>query len=228
VRANSVWAVVPVKPFHAAKLRLSPVLDAAERAQLARAMLEDVLGVLEAAGNVLAGVIVLTADEEAAAIARAHGAVVLAETDPTGLNAALALAVTHLSRNANAGMLVIPADLPHVSIEAVAQLVDLLDAPRSVALVAAADDGGTNMLACRPANLIPPSFGPLSFVRHMQAAQRVGIAPRVFVAPTLGQDIDRPEDLATFLSLGTRTRTDTFLSTLRIVNRLNAGASVSL
>ena len=33
MRGGSVWAIVPVKPFDAAKLRLAPVLDAGERVQ---------------------------------------------------------------------------------------------------------------------------------------------------------------------------------------------------
>jgi 2-phospho-L-lactate guanylyltransferase len=224
----SAWAVVPVKPFHAAKLRLSPVLDGAERAQLARLMLEDVLSAVAASSHRLEGLIVVTADDAAAALAREYGALVLRETVSAGLNAALALAVTCLSNSPDAGMLVIPADLPHISSDAIAQIIALLATPRSVALIEASNDGGTNVLASRPANIIPPSFGPSSFERHWQAAHRAGIAPRALVCPALGQDIDRPDDLVAFLSLGTATRTHAFLSRLRIAERLGAGVSFSL
>ncbi len=220
MRSGAAWAVVPVKPFSTAKLRLAAILDADERAQLARVMLEDVLDAIAASGDRLAGLIVLTADEDAAAIARTFDAVVLDETVPAGLNAALAMAAEYLAGDPSTSMLVIPGDLPHLSVDAILQMIDLLDAPRSVALLPASGDGGTNLFACRPVDVIPPSFGPSSFERHSRAAHRAGIAPNVLVLPALGQDIDRPDDLAAFMSLGTATRTHNFLAALGIAKRL--------
>jgi 2-phospho-L-lactate/phosphoenolpyruvate guanylyltransferase len=218
---GSVWAVVPVKPFRVAKARLGTALGAAERAQLARVMVEDVLGALDASRHVLAGVIVLTTDDEAAAIARDHRALVIDEAAPVGINAAIGRALDYLAlaeggaaRLQETGMLVVPADLPHVSVAAVERIVGLLDAPRAVAIVPATSDRGTNLLACRPAGIIPPSFGPQSFDRHCEAARQAGVTPTILTWADLGRDIDRPEDLAAFLSLDTATRTHAFLSTL--------------
>ena len=45
--STDVWAVVLVKPFRLAKQRLADVLDAGERAELARVMLADVLTAVE-------------------------------------------------------------------------------------------------------------------------------------------------------------------------------------
>jgi 2-phospho-L-lactate guanylyltransferase len=216
----SAWAVVPVKPFGTAKRRLAAILDADERAQLARVMLEDVLDAIAASGDRVAGLIVLTADADAAALARTFDAVVLEESVPAGLNAALALATEYLAGDPNTGMVVIPGDLPHLSVDAILQMIDLLDAPRSFALLPASGDGGTNLFGCRPVGVIPPSFGPSSFDRHSRAAHRAGIAPNILVFPALGQDIDRPDDLAAFMSLGTATRTHKFLTTLGIAERL--------
>ena len=42
----AIWAMVPVKNLEHAKQRLADVLRAAERSELFRAMLEDVLSVL--------------------------------------------------------------------------------------------------------------------------------------------------------------------------------------
>ena len=71
-----VWAVVPVKRFDQAKQRLSGMLDSAGRASLAAAMLSDVLEQFsETAG--LTGVLVVTSDTEATAIAGSFGAAVL-------------------------------------------------------------------------------------------------------------------------------------------------------
>jgi 2-phospho-L-lactate guanylyltransferase len=213
--AARIWAVVPVKPFEIAKHRLAGVLTAAQRAQLAQVMADDVLDVLVASTHVLAGILVVTADPEVAALAARRGAQVLIEPAPTGINAALTLAAGRIVADDNkSGMIVVPTDLPQITTDAVEYLVRLLDAERAVALVPAAEDGGTNMFACRPAGMITPSFGPGSFVRHQTAALAAGIVPAVLALPNLAYDIDRPSDLVAFRSLRTATRTQHYLARL--------------
>ena len=81
-----------------------------------------------------------------------------------------------------------------------------------MAIAAAADDGGTNLLGCRPARAIPLRFGRHSFERHCRAATRAGLTVQALHLPELLFDIDRPEDLRRFVALGSRTRTHEFLS----------------
>jgi 2-phospho-L-lactate guanylyltransferase len=225
MKRASVRAIVPVKPFHLAKRRLAPILGGAERARLARLMFEDVLDVLTASRGMLAGVVVLTADVGAAEIARCRGAVVIAEGAPSGLSAAIEQAIGCLSAAPGDGMFVVPADLPHLTAAAIEQIVRQLDVPEAVALVPALEDGGTNLLACRPAGVMHPHFGPQSFARHVEAARRAGITPTILEMSDLGRDIDRPADLETFMSLDTATRTHAFLSGLGN-DRVAAGAQV--
>jgi 2-phospho-L-lactate guanylyltransferase len=219
-----LWAVVPMKPFPAANRRLRTVLDGAERAQLARTMLEDVIDAVVASRHVLTGWAILTADHEAARIARDRGALVLTEAAPDGLNRALARAIAQLLASPQAGMLVIPSDLPHLSVGAIERIASLLDAERAVALVPATVDGGTNILACRPPGVIEPSFGPGSAERHRSAAVRAGITPILIADEELGRDLDRPADLAAFLAMGVESRTRTFLSALGLPDRMRADA----
>jgi 2-phospho-L-lactate guanylyltransferase len=213
------WAVVLVKPFRLAKQRLATVLDASERAQLARVMLEDVLCALDACRQRLAGVMVVTADEDAMSIARRHDAVILAETTVNGLNAAIVHALTHLSGHGDASILVVPADLPQLSSTDIEDVIDLIDGTPAVALVRASD-GGTNLLACRPAGVIAASFGFDSFRAHCIAAVQQGVTPTVRFAPHLALDLDRPEDLTAFVSLQSVTRTHAFLARLDICSRV--------
>ena len=219
MRSGETWAVVPVKPFHLAKQRLASVLEERDRIDLARVMLEDVLSTLDACSHRLAGVIVVTADEGASALARRHDAIVFGETGAIGLNVALTLVVDHLARRAGTGMIVVPADLPHVSSCDIEAMIDLVRRAPAVALVRA-NDGGTNLLACRPAAAIAPAFGPDSFNAHCQAATRSGITPTVRFAPHLQVDIDRPQDLVAFMAREHSTRTHEYLSKRRIRQRL--------
>ena len=68
----SVIAAVPVKDLVNAKQRLVPALSPAERRDLARAMLGDVLEALVAA--LPGSVVVITTDAEVQALTRAAGA----------------------------------------------------------------------------------------------------------------------------------------------------------
>jgi 2-phospho-L-lactate guanylyltransferase len=223
VTGADVWAVVLVKPFRLAKQRLAGVLDAGERTELARVMLEDVLTAVDACIS-LAGVIVVTADRAAAAVARRHGAIVLMETAAVGMNAAVTRVTKYLTGRADAGIVVVPADVPHVSPDDIEEMIALIARTPAIALVRSSD-GGTNLLACRPSSIIAPSFGPNSFKAHCVAAVQQGITPTVRLASHLSLDIDRREDLDTFISRQSSTRTHAYLATLGIQARLSARPS---
>jgi 2-phospho-L-lactate guanylyltransferase len=216
---TDVWAVVPVKPFTLAKNRLSGMLTAVERARLARVMLQDVLSVLVLVRPLLAGVVVVTADPAAAAIAAQSGAVVLDEGMPRGLNGAVQYAVDVLSLTPAAAMVVVPADLPHLSVPGISSVIDVLrDGPR-VVIVPAGYDEGTNILGCSPASVIAPHFGDHSFHRHREAARWAGVPLTVIDDGRASCDIDRPADVTQLLSIGIGTATRTLLASLDIGGR---------
>jgi 2-phospho-L-lactate/phosphoenolpyruvate guanylyltransferase len=214
------WAVVPVKRFSIAKSRLATVLGAFERAELAQLMFEDVLDALALCKEFLAGVIVVTLDKSAATLARSCGAMVAFDTADNGINAAVRLAIHRIDRSRSDGVIIVPSDIPQLSMDGIFKAVTAIFAPRTLAIVPATEDGGTNLLACRPADVVPLHFGPHSFDQHCRAALRAGIKPHVLTVPELGLDIDRPENLRAFLALKTKTRTHAFLSAIHIVNRL--------
>lgn len=216
---NKIWSVIPVKRFADAKRRLSPVLDGEERAALARLMFEDVLDVLLQSKAVLGGVAVVTSDKNAASLARSRGATVVLDRDDNGINVAVRLTIGKIASEDD-GIIVVPSDIPQLTPLAIAAAVQAVALPRTVAIAAAADDGGTNLLGCRPARVIPLRFGRHSFERHCRAATRAGLTVQALHLPELLLDIDRPEDLHRFLALESRTRTHEFLSRLGIRRRL--------
>ena len=209
---KDTWAIVPVKRFAVAKRRLASALDAGERAQLARLMLEDVLDVLTRCEAYLAGVVVVTDDPEAAALAKRYGACVAPDEGCGGINAAIRLGLDCVAGNGGQSVVVIPSDVPHLSPGIIAQAVDAIRAPAALAAVSATDDNGTNLLACRPAHTLPLCFGPGSFDNHCDAARAQGMTVRVLPAGDLGLDIDRPKNLGAFLALNSNTRTHRFLA----------------
>ena len=209
-----VFAVVPVKPFHLAKHRLARVLGDGARARLARCMLEDVLDALMRVQR-LAGIVVVTGDPQAAALARGCGAIVLDDA-VQGINSALERAIAHLSTDGEAAMIVVPSDLPQLTPERIEETIDRLAGTRGIVIVPSSTDGGTNLLGCNPANILAPCFGADSFRRHCEAAKAAAVVTQLLPAAELGLDIDRPEDLSAFTALCTRTRTHAFLSDMKL------------
>lgn len=215
MRRNGFHAVIPVKSFAHAKRRLKPVLSSIERAELARLMFQDVLGAIGRC-RALQGCLVVTADRQAAALARAAGAQVLDEISDSGFSAAVSYAAASLPPDA--GMIVVPTDIPHISEALIDRIAALTPSP-GVALAPATSDGGTNILAMRPATLLSPLFGRSSFARHRSAASAAGITPVIWPSAEAGHDLDRPADLAGFLALRSATRAHRFLASLDLPER---------
>ena len=218
MRRNGIHAVIPVKSFASAKLRMSPFLNVFERAQLARLMFEDVLDAVRLSWE-LQGALVVTQNAQAAAIARSAGVQVVDQYGDFGFAAAVSCGVAALPPDA--GMMVVPTDIPHIS----PMLIDLIAAlTRSpgVSLIPATSDGGTNLLTMRPCRLLPPLFGPDSFARHRSAALAAGITPVIWRSAEAGRDLDRPADLEAFLALNSATRAHCFLTSLDLPERFEA------
>src|SRR5207248_8748392 len=100
--------IIPVKPFGEAKQRLSPVLDTAERAQLAERMFRHVFGVASARFG-RESVLVVSRSPDVLALAQSQGGIAVPEHAPCGLNAAVSQA---LRVAAGSRVLVIASDLP--------------------------------------------------------------------------------------------------------------------
>ena len=200
--APGIIAIVPVKALSQAKSRLAPVLSPAARRRLVLAMLDDVLAAL-AATPAVTRTLVVTADAEIAAMARAKGAEIVHESEPTSLNGALRTALHASGCQPDARCLILPADVP---LATPAEIGVLLAAepggapasgvgPHRVVIAPSHDGGGTNALVLTDHDVMGPSFGPDSFNRHLEMAEALHLAPRVVRLPGLGFDIDTPEDL---------------------------------
>ena len=74
----AAWALVPIKPFAAAKSRLEGPLTRAECARLAEEMARDVLRALHAAPDI-SGIAILSSEPRLAALAEAATARVYTE-----------------------------------------------------------------------------------------------------------------------------------------------------
>jgi len=205
-----IWAVVPVKQTAQAKQRLAAFVPAHLRPGLVLAMVEDVLEVLTGVPG-LAGTIVVTADDAAAAIARRHGARILAEVAQGGHTAVIGAAARRLAGEGRGGMLQVPGDVPLITRQEISLLLRRHRPAPAFTIAPSHDDRGSNAVLVSPPLAVPLAFGDDSFLPHLSAARRLGIEPTVVRAPGIGRDIDRAEDIRAFARLGSATRTQVFL-----------------
>ena len=214
-----MWAVLPFKDLAAAKERLAAVLDLEERRHLFRAMAEDVLAVLVGVG-VLDGVMVVSRDPAAAALARRYGARLLGEAANRGHSAAVAAAAAVLAGEGADGMIQVPGDVPLVSEAEIRQVLDAHGPAPAMTIVPARDRRGSNCVVCSPPEAVPLRFGDDSFFPHLAAARARGLEPKVVVLPGLGLDIDTPDDLAQLVHRPPSSRAQDYLSASGIAARL--------
>ena len=189
----TLWAIVPVKPLRRGKSRLAGTLTEDERTELNKALLQHTLETLSGLKEVNK-VLVVSRDPNALTIAREHGAKTVQEDGQPHLNTALQRATIVAQVYATRGVLILPADLPLVTPEDIQTLLDRAVKPPVVVIAPDRHGRGTNALLIAPAGLIEYDFGENSFQRHCDRARRAGARIEVVDLPSLGLDLDNPED----------------------------------
>jgi 2-phospho-L-lactate/phosphoenolpyruvate guanylyltransferase len=217
------WGLVPVKRLSRAKRRLGDTLSGDERLRLAKAMLLDVLKNLTEA-TALAGIVVVTADPQVCATARSFGVATIFDPSESGVNEAVQRGLDVLLPDARR-VLVVPADIPFAKPSEFDALVELLDY-NPVVIAPALSDGGTNALAMRSADLIPPQFGENSFALHRAVAHERHLCCGVLRSAGIGRDIDRITDFGPYLTSTADTGcTSALIKELGLAERCGAKAA---
>jgi 2-phospho-L-lactate guanylyltransferase len=197
-----VHVVLPMRTLSGGKARLGEALDAEEREELVLGLLLSTLRVL-GAWAACRHVHLVSPDPLLDVTTRGAGVEVTVQRQAgEGLNAGIRLGVSAARVGDAASVLVLPGDLPLLTVEALDEFLLAADAGLVAAaggpLVAVAPSdagGGTNALLVHPPEAIAPSFGPASFEAHLRAAEAAGVAVQVVSDPVLGFDLDTPDDL---------------------------------
>lgn len=208
----TTWAIIPVKPLRYGKSRLAHILSPEERAALTTRMLSHTLDVLNNVAAVFRS-LVISRDPAALKIARQYGAYTYGEGDRQDLNVALTRAAHLAAAQDASGVLIVPADLPLISVEdvemmlaGVAPNLSLSRAPgytngglrlshsRAIAICPDRSNNGTNALYVTPPLGFEFVYGEGSYERHLEQAERLGMHSRIVHAPGLKFDLDTEED----------------------------------
>lgn len=186
-------AVLPVKRFAAAKQRLAPGMGATHRAELAAAMLADVLDAIAAARSVERTVVV-TSEPRAVELATAAGAELVTDPDEGGHSGAALAGIARARELGAERVVLLPLDCPLLAPRELERLLTGMP-ERYVGIVPDRHGTGTNALALAPPDAIEPSFGEGSCARHVAAARAAGLPYGVEELPSLALDLDTPADV---------------------------------
>jgi 2-phospho-L-lactate/phosphoenolpyruvate guanylyltransferase len=208
----TTWAIVPVKPLRYGKSRLAHILSPDERAVLTTSMLNRTLQTLNHVSGIFRS-LVISRDPAALKIARDFGAYTYGEGDKQDLNVALTRAAHLAAAQEATGLLIIPADLPLISVEDVEMMLAGMGPhvsfagpnghrngafrfrrPRAITICPDRNENGTNALYVSPPLGFEFTYGEGSFRRHLEQAERLGMRSRIVHAPGLKFDLDTEED----------------------------------
>jgi molybdopterin-guanine dinucleotide biosynthesis protein A len=142
VKHRDIWAVVPIKELEGAKQRLAPLLTPAQRRALIEVMMAEVLEAVVTVSG-LAGVVVVTLDPQATALAERLGARVLTDGARDGHTGSVAAGLRMLAAEGRGGMLTLPADIPAVTPQEISLLLG--------AHLPSISSGGNSWPCCVPA-----------------------------------------------------------------------------
>jgi 2-phospho-L-lactate guanylyltransferase len=214
-------AILPVKSFGAAKQRLAAALGGGGRQALAQSMFSDVLGVLRHVRGI-ESIAVVTADRVAESAAFGERVQVLWDTEEEGQSQATVIGLRYALASGFERALLVPGDTPLLDVGEVDELLARSqEQDLRVVIVPDRHDTGTNALLLSPPDAMDPSFGPDSLQRHRAAAEAAGLRYAVARVPSLGLDVDTPEDLSELAGLleGQRGRAQMTRGTLMQLDR---------
>jgi 2-phospho-L-lactate guanylyltransferase len=205
--APSWGVVVPVKRLQVAKSRLAAYGEQSRR-ELALAFAADVVAAALAC-PLVAQVLVVTDDEQAAAALAVLGARVAPDSPDAGLNPALAHGAELLrADDPLLGVVTLSSDLPALQARDLATALAAVPAGGR-AFVADSAGTGTTLLAAAAPALLAPAYGPGSRERHAASG-----AVELLGTPALRRDVDTPADLREAVALGVGDRTATVVARL--------------
>ena len=213
---EKTFAVIPVSKFTNAKTRLSPKLNPLERENLLKAMLKDVIGVLN---GLVDNIIVISSDEDVLNFVNRLGVETLKEQGVTDLNGALTQAIQHCSNHCN-NVFIVPSDVPLIKKSHVKEMLDRTK--EFDMIIAPSKGGGTNALLC-PTSFCA-KFGDYSFFEHIDEAKLRGFSYSVYDSFYLSLDVNTGEDLGEIMLHGKGTKARDYLKKVQLKVRSNHGS----
>jgi 2-phospho-L-lactate guanylyltransferase len=206
---DEIYGIIPVSKISNAKTRLSPFLDLKERENLLKAMLKDVTNSLIPSVD---EVVIISADKDVLKFANGLNVSTLVENEGLNLNTAIEQAMDWC-RDKTKKIIIIPSDIPLIAKTSVDTLINSV---KSLDLIIVpSKGGGTNGLAMKPLS-IAMKFGDFSFKNHVKEAVVKEFDPVIYDSFYMSLDVNTTEDLGEIIIHGSKTKTQSYLKSLKI------------
>jgi 2-phospho-L-lactate/phosphoenolpyruvate guanylyltransferase len=206
-----VFAIVPVKNFERGKSRLQSLLTVEERIKLSELFLDLTLKNLTKT-CVISQVVIVSSDKRAEEIVKKYDAIFLGEKKDQGVNAAVALADTHISEYAVDASIVIPQDLPLLlpeDIECICTAAQKNE--RCLVICPSLRFDGSNALLRRPPQLLKTNYDNDSYNIHIKNAKASNASVKIIHIKRIMIDIDTIEDILKLTEFSSTNKVVAFL-----------------
>ena len=195
MKKKGIKALIPVKAFNNAKLRLSEVLSPQQRARFSYLMLEDILLTLSTSSDI-ENVTIISSDIAVKVLAEKYDADLMLTSVDSGYSEDVTQALSELKMNGDDRVVIFPSDVPQLRHEDLSELNN--SNSKELILCPATSDGGTNAFLFTVPLPIPLSFGVDSLRRFVDSAMQHNVPVNVKRIAGLERDIDQPSDLEWF------------------------------
>ena len=190
----TLWAMLPVKPLTKGKSRLHSCLNPEEVCSLNRCLFEETFQKLNRSVEI-DRILVVSQDEKVLEFTRQMGGVALRENQQSSLNEAVSQALAFIVEKDPGMVLIVPADLPWMTVDDLAALLKLRQDREFMIIVPDQRQRGTNAILLSQPRLLTPQFGRHSFQKHTQQAAIRSVQLIVWLNKNIQRDLDTPQDL---------------------------------
>jgi 2-phospho-L-lactate/phosphoenolpyruvate guanylyltransferase len=189
-----IAAVIPMKSLHSAKSRLSNILTAQQRKNLAMYLLDATIKELKKS-NFISEIIIVSNDKALKQYSCINNLKFIKDSDE-GVNQAVILADKYcINKGINANI-VIPQDLPFISAKEIDKICTISNKYHKCIIICPSKRfDGTNVLFRKPPDVIKTHYDNNSYMNHLKEAYKFKIPVESLDIVKLRFDLDTKEDL---------------------------------
>lgn len=189
-----IAAVIPMKSLHSAKSRLSNILTAQQRKNLAMYLLNTTIKELKES-NFISEIVIVSSDEAVKNYSSLNNLTFVKDSDK-GVNEAVILADKYCVDNGINANIVIPQDLPFISVKEIDEICTISNKYHKCIIICPSKRfDGTNILFRKPPGVIKTHYDNNSYMNHLKEASKFKIPIESLDIVKLRFDLDTKEDL---------------------------------
>ena len=189
-----IAAIIPMKSLHSAKSRLSNILTAQQRKNLAMYLLDATITELKKS-NFISEIIIVSNDKAVKNYSCLNNLKFIKDFDE-GVNKAVILADNYCINNGINANIVIPHDLPFISAKEIDEICTISNKYHKCIIICPSKRfDGTNILFRKPPDVIKTHYDDNSYMNHLKEAYKLKIPVESLDLVKLRFDLDTKEDL---------------------------------